>query len=58
MTAEEFRAAAPGWHPWTGVNGLLYARRPKTSPPKVVRAHNYEVLLARVRAAEKRRTPG
>jgi hypothetical protein len=28
----------PQWHQWSGVLGLLYARRPKTSPPMVVRA--------------------
>src|SRR5262249_51830946 len=27
----------PGWHTWIGVGGLLYARRPRTSPPIVVR---------------------
>src|SRR6516165_4509785 len=27
----------PHWHVWRGVAGLLYARRPKSSPPKVVR---------------------
>jgi hypothetical protein len=27
-----------GWETWTGVGGVLYARHPKSSPPKVVRA--------------------
>jgi hypothetical protein len=27
----------PDWHVWRGVAGLLYARRPRSSPPKVVR---------------------
>jgi hypothetical protein len=49
----------PGWVWWPGVGGrLVYARRLKSSPPKVVRGHNMTVLLARVRAAEKGRTPG
>jgi len=47
-------AAWPGWVWWHGVNGQLYARRKLTSPPKVVRAHNFTVLLERIRAAEKR----
>jgi len=46
-------AAWPGWVWWHGVNGQLYARRKLTSPPKVVRAHNFTVLLERIRAAEK-----
>jgi hypothetical protein len=49
-------AAWPGWFWWRGVNGLLYARRPRTSPPKVVRAHNFTALLAAIRKAEKRET--
>ena len=28
----------PGWHAWTGVSGLFYARLPKSSPPVVYRA--------------------
>jgi len=37
---------------WRGVAGLLYARRPKTSPPKVVRATNLEELKTRIKKAE------
>ena len=28
----------PDWHVWEGVSGILYARRPRSSPPKVVRS--------------------
>jgi hypothetical protein len=28
----------PGWEAWTGVGGILYARRRKTSPPVVFRS--------------------
>jgi len=28
----------PAWHCWRGIGGILYARRPKSSPPIVVRA--------------------
>jgi hypothetical protein len=28
----------PRWHTWRGVAGLLYARRPRSSPPAVVRS--------------------
>jgi len=34
----------PGWETWVGVGGVLYARRPKTSPPKVVRAPSVQAL--------------
>jgi hypothetical protein len=31
-------AADTGWRTWTGVGGVLYARRERTSPPWTVRA--------------------
>ena len=35
----------PGWHAWPGVlGGLLYARRPRSSPPLVVRSTTTEGL--------------
>jgi hypothetical protein len=45
----------PGWFWWQGVAGLLYARRPRSTPPIVVRAHNFTALLGRIRAEEARR---
>ena len=47
----------PGWFWWTGPAGLLYARRPGTSPPKVARAHNFTALLGAIRKAETPREP-
>ncbi|HKA95095.1 MAG TPA: hypothetical protein VKD66_02430 [Streptosporangiaceae bacterium] len=43
----------PDWHVWRGVAGLLYARRPRSSPPKVVRGKDTvdlrdQILLAEV----------
>ena len=43
-----------GWYGWIGVNGLLYARRPRTSPPVVVRAGNIADLHQLVEEAEAR----
>ena len=34
----------PRWHTWTGVNGILYARIPMSSPPIVVRASTVGAL--------------
>jgi hypothetical protein len=44
----------PYWHVWRGVSGLLYARRPLTSPPVVVRATDVEDLRDQIRNAEGR----
>lgn len=40
----------PCWHWWTGVSGLFYARRVKSSPPIVLRAKSLDELRERVRA--------
>ena len=34
----------PAWHFWLGVSGICYARRPMSSPPRVVRAGNWDEL--------------
>jgi hypothetical protein len=39
----------PGWHIWTGINGLKYARRLKSSPPAVVRGEDWTDLRDQVR---------
>jgi hypothetical protein len=39
----------PHWHVWQGVAGLLYARRPRTTPPIVVRATDPVGLRERIR---------
>jgi hypothetical protein len=43
----------PGWECWTGVGGILYARRRKSSPPIVLRAATAEELAAKVAEAER-----
>jgi hypothetical protein len=47
-----YTAEFPQWHVWRGVCGLVYARRPRTSPPLVVRADNPVDLFAQIRQAE------
>ena len=42
----------PDWHVWRGVAGLLYARRPRSSPPKVVRGKSAGDLRDQIRLAE------
>jgi hypothetical protein len=41
-----------GWECWVGISGLLYARRPRSSPPIVVRDTTAEGLAAKVAEAE------
>ena len=43
--------AATGWETWAGVGGILYARRPNTSPPRVVRAADAAGLRVQIEAA-------
>ena len=66
-TGEEARSAAlagveaahPGWHCWPGViPPLLYARRPNSSPPMVVRADTLQALSEAIEAAEAQRVGG
>jgi hypothetical protein len=47
-----YAAEFPHWHVWRGVGGLVYARRPRTSPPIVVRGENTEDLRTEIRRAE------
>ena len=42
----------PHWHVWRGVAGVLYARRPRSSPPKVVRGKDMTTLRDRIMQAE------
>lgn len=46
-----------GWQTWTGIGGVLYARRPKASPPKVVRAADVGTLREAIHRAETGCTP-
>jgi hypothetical protein len=46
----------PGWHAWpAALAGLVYARRPRTSPPLVVRAASVDQLRNEIEAAEAER---
>jgi hypothetical protein len=42
----------PHWYVWRGVAGHFYARVPRTSPPRVVRALTAEGLRDEIRRAE------
>jgi len=51
----EWRAYArdfPHWYVWRGVAGHYYARVPRSSPPRVVRALNPEDLREEIARAE------
>jgi hypothetical protein len=46
----------PGWQAWPAVlAGLVYARRPRSSPPLVVRAITTDDLRQAIEAAEAER---
>jgi hypothetical protein len=51
-----YAAEFPHWHVWLGVCGLVYARRPRTSPPVVVRGEDTVDLRNQMRRAEGRMT--
>ena len=43
----------PGWHAWPGaLAGVVYARRPRSTPPLVVRAISAADLRHAIEAAE------
>jgi hypothetical protein len=50
-----YAAEFPHWHIWRGACGLVYARRPRTSPPLVVRAISAADLRHAIEAAEAER---
>ena len=57
----EWRAYAPEfpqWYVWRGVAGQYYARVPRTSPPRVVRAPTTEDLRREITRAELSRLTG
>lgn len=45
----------PGWCAWPGVLSLVYARRPRSSPPMVVRAASADGLRQAIETAERER---
>ncbi len=47
-----YAAEFPQWHVWRGVCGLVYARRPRTSPPLVVRGEDAVDLRDQIKQAE------
>jgi len=47
-----YAAEFPYWHVWRGVSGLLYARRPLTSPPAVIRATDVGDLRDQIKNRE------
>jgi hypothetical protein len=52
-----FAPEFPQWYVWRGVAGQYYARVPRTSPPRVVRARNTEDLRQAIVRAEMSRLP-
>jgi hypothetical protein len=46
--------ADTGWQTWVGVGGVLYARRPRSTPPMVVRAPSAQALREAIDAAVSR----
>ena len=52
----EVERECPGWQAWQAqLAGLVYARRPMTSPPMVVRSTSTEGLRKEIEAAEQER---
>ena len=46
----------PGWETWKGaLAGVVYARRPRSSPPMVVRAITTDALRQAIEGAEAER---
>jgi hypothetical protein len=54
-TLEDVAREFPRWHCWEGIAGLLYARRPLTSPPWVVRTETIDQLRDKIKEREGRR---
>ena len=48
-TLDDVRAMFPRWEVWTGIAGLVYARKPLTSPPVVLRAEDPTDLRDQIR---------
>jgi hypothetical protein len=56
ITFSDVQNRHPGWHTWTGVTGIFYARRPLTSPPRVVRGSSPAELDEAITRDEKEHT--
>jgi hypothetical protein len=48
-TLDELWGEFPAWEMWEGVNGLVYARKPLTSPPVVLRGEDPVDLRDQIR---------
>jgi hypothetical protein len=48
-TLDDVRAMFPHWEVWTGIAGLVYARRLLSSPPIVIRAEDPADLRDQIR---------
>lgn len=44
----EYQQEYPGWWVFRGIAGLLYARRLKSSPPRIVRAESVDDLRGQI----------
>jgi len=55
-TLDDVRALFPQWEIWTGISGLVYARRLLSGPPMVVRAEDPRDLIDVIRAEIGRRS--
>lgn len=51
-TLEDVQSEYPAWHCWRGIAGLLYARKPLTSPPVVIRGEDATDLRDQIRGWE------
>jgi hypothetical protein len=45
----------PPWYAWRGVGGIVYARRPRSSPPMLVRSATTQGLREAIEEAERER---
>jgi hypothetical protein len=48
-TLDDVRALFPCWEAWRGVNGLVYARLARSSPPVVVHGEDPRDLIDQIR---------
>ncbi len=58
LTEEDLDAITeeyPGWFAWSGVISLYYARRPRSTPPMVVRSPTLDGLREAIEKAEEER---
>jgi hypothetical protein len=54
-TLDDVAALFPSWEVWPGVNGLVYARLPGSSPPLTARGEDARDLIDQIRGVIGRR---